>query len=76
MPPMVDLWTDVSAVVCPYLLVRGGVSPVVDDDDVAELMRRQPSATVVVVPDAGHSVQGDDPLLLAELVSGVLSPPR
>ena len=55
MPPMVDLWDDVSAVTCPYLLVRGGVSPVVDDDDVAELMRRQPGAEVVVVPDAGHS---------------------
>ena len=68
MPPMVDLWDDVSAVTCPYLLVRGGVSPVVDDDDVAELMRRQPGAEVVVVPDAGHSVQGDDPLRLADLI--------
>ena len=74
MPPMVDLWEDVGAVRCPYLLVRGGVSPVVDDDDVAELLRRQPAATVVVVPDAGHSVQGDDPLRLAELIEGVLSP--
>ena len=44
------------------------------DDDVAELLRRQPAATVVVVPDAGHSVQGDDPLRLAELIEGVLSP--
>ena len=75
MPPMVDLWDDVSAVQAPFLLVRGGVSPVVDDDDVAELQRRQPGATVVVVPDAGHSVQGDDPLRLAELIEGVLTPP-
>lgn len=68
MPPMVDLWADVSAVTCPYLLVRGGVSPVVDDDDVAELVRRQPAARVELVPDAGHSVQGDDPLRLAQLI--------
>lgn len=68
MPNMGDLWADVSAVQCPYLLVRGGVSPVVDDDDVAELQRRQPDSTVVVVPDAGHSVQGDDPLRLAEIL--------
>lgn len=69
LPPMRDLWADVEGVRCPYLLVRGGVSPVVDDDDVAELFRRQPDATVVVVPDAGHSVQGDDPLHLAQLVT-------
>lgn len=69
MPPMVDLWDDVGGVQCPYLLVRGGVSPVVDDDDVAELHRRQPGAAVVVAPEAGHSVQGDDPLRLAALIA-------
>jgi len=72
MPPMVDLWDDVSAVECPYLLVRGGVSPVVDDDDVAELRRRLPGARVELVADAGHSVQGDDPRRLAELIREVL----
>lgn len=71
MPPMVDLWDDVSGVTCPYVLVRGGVSPVVDDDDVAELLRRQPNAVVEVVADAGHSVQGDDPLRLAGIIRSV-----
>lgn len=69
MPEMHDLWDDVSAVTAPYLLVRGGISPVVDDDDVAELLRRQPDAEVVVVEGAGHSVQGDDPLRLAALIA-------
>ena len=32
---------------------------VVDDADEAELLRRQPAASVVHVADAGHSVQGD-----------------
>jgi pimeloyl-ACP methyl ester carboxylesterase len=41
---------------------------VVDDDDVAELRRRQPSVEVVVVDGAGHSVQGDKPLELAGLL--------
>ncbi|NLA36893.1 MAG: alpha/beta hydrolase [Actinobacteria bacterium] len=68
MPPMVDLWSDVAAVKAPYLLVRGGASPVVDDDDVAELMRHQPTAEVIVVDGAGHSVQGDDPLRLTEIL--------
>jgi pimeloyl-ACP methyl ester carboxylesterase len=41
---------------------------------VAELLRRQPDARVVVVEGAGHSIQGDRPvevvaLLQAELTS-------
>ncbi|MCB1283113.1 MAG: alpha/beta hydrolase [Microthrixaceae bacterium] len=75
MPPMDDLWDHVGAVAAPYLLVRGSTSPVVDDEDVAELLRRQPDARVVVVEGAGHSVQGDDPLRLAELLVPLL-PPR
>ncbi len=62
------LWDTVEAVTAPMLLVRGGLSPVVDDDDVAELRRRQPMAEVVVVDGAGHSVQGDRPVELAALI--------
>jgi pimeloyl-ACP methyl ester carboxylesterase len=64
-----DLWEAVSALDVPLLLARGGDSPVVDDDDVAELLRRRPDAEVVVVEGAGHSIQGDQPLALAELVA-------
>ncbi len=64
-----DLWEAVSAVEAPILLVQGGLSGVVDDDDIAELQRRQPSARVVVVEEAGHSVQGDRPLELAEILT-------
>jgi pimeloyl-ACP methyl ester carboxylesterase len=63
-----DLWQDVSDVRAPLTLVRGALSPVVDDDDVAELLRRQPDAEVLVVDDAGHSIQGDRPLELAQLI--------
>jgi esterase len=69
----VDLWDDVAAVHAPYLLVRGSLSPVVDDDDVAQLLRLQPDARVVVVDGAGHSVQGDRPLELAELLRAELA---
>jgi pimeloyl-ACP methyl ester carboxylesterase len=54
----------------PLLLARGSTSPVVDDADVAELVRRRPDAEVVVVDRAGHSIQGDRPLALAALVDG------
>ena len=52
----------------PILLLRGSLSPVVDDNDVAEVKRRQPTAEVVVVDGAGHSIQGDKPLELAALI--------
>lgn len=54
----------------PLLLARGATSPVVVDDDVAELVRRRSDAEVVTVDRAGHSVQGDRPLALAALVRG------
>jgi pimeloyl-ACP methyl ester carboxylesterase len=66
-----DLWDAVSAVTAPILLVQGGLSPVVDDDDIAELQRRRPDAEVVVVDAAGHSVQGDQPIELARILESV-----
>jgi pimeloyl-ACP methyl ester carboxylesterase len=67
------LWDDIAAIEVPLLLVRGGDSPVVDDDDVAELGRRKPDARVVVVADAGHSIQGDRPRELAALIEAELT---
>ncbi len=61
-----SLWDDVGAISVPALLVRGGLSPFVHDDDVAEMLRRLPSLEVVVVEGAGHAVQSDRPLVLAD----------
>lgn len=66
------LWDDVSATACPYLLLRGALSPVTDDADVAELLRRRPDARVEVVDAAGHSIQGDQPLVLADILRAEL----
>jgi pimeloyl-ACP methyl ester carboxylesterase len=41
---------------------------VLGDEDEEELRRRLPSARVVHVEDAGHSVQGDAPLELAAII--------
>ena len=62
------LWDDFSAVSCPVLLVRGALSPVVDDADVVEATSRQPSLQVEVIDGAGHSIQGDRPRELADLI--------
>jgi esterase len=68
MPRMADLWEDIEAIDAPYLLLRGGDSPVVDDADEAELRRRRPDARVVTVEGAGHSIQGDRPVELARIL--------
>jgi pimeloyl-ACP methyl ester carboxylesterase len=72
MPGLDDLWDAVGRAKMPLTLLRGSLSPVVDDDDVAELQRRNPSARVIVVDDAGHSIQGDKPIELASLLREVL----
>ena len=72
-PPPSPLWDVLAQIEVPLLLVRGGASPVVDDADVAELLRRQPAAEVVVVDGAGHSVQGDRPLELGALIADFVS---
>jgi len=71
-PSSEAMWADVAATTMPCLLVRGADSPVVDDDDVAELLRRRPDARVEMVKSAGHSVQGDQPLVLARHLEGEL----
>jgi pimeloyl-ACP methyl ester carboxylesterase len=63
-----DLWDEVSAQQGPLLLVQGGLSGVVDDEDIAELQRRQPDAQITVVEEAGHSIQGDRPVELAAIL--------
>jgi pimeloyl-ACP methyl ester carboxylesterase len=69
MPGLDELWDAVARVKVPFLLARGSTSPVVDDEDVAELQRRNPDAEVVVIEGAGHSIQGDRPLELAALLA-------
>ena len=63
------MWDDFGAIDCPVTIVRGSLSPVVDDDDIAEARRRQPDLSVHVVDGAGHSVQGDRPVELAALLA-------
>ena len=68
---MSPLWDDFGSIRCPVTLVRGSLSPVVDDDDVVEARRRQPGLVVHVVDGAGHSVQGDRPVELAAILGAM-----
>jgi pimeloyl-ACP methyl ester carboxylesterase len=62
------LWQDVSQITVPMMLVRGGDSKFVSDDDVAEFRRRMPAVRAEVVAGAGHAIQSDQPLALTALV--------
>jgi pimeloyl-ACP methyl ester carboxylesterase len=67
--PSEDLWEALGRIEVPLMLVRGmRTGSVVDDEAEAELVRRLPSARIEHVAEAGHSVQGDDPLTLAALL--------
>lgn len=60
------LWDDLAGIDVPVALFVGDRSPVVDDEDVRRFRECQPDADVVTVDDAGHSIQGDQPLVLAD----------
>ena len=65
------LWDDVTHLRVPTMLVRGGESAFVAYADAEEFVRRHPATRVEVVPDAGHSVQSDQPLNLARLIGSI-----
>ncbi|BBY06420.1 alpha/beta fold hydrolase [Mycobacterium noviomagense] len=74
MPDFAGLWDDLAATSAPITLVRGGKSDFVTDEDADELAQRaRDFRGVHVVENSGHSVQSDQPLVLVEILRGVLS---
>jgi pimeloyl-ACP methyl ester carboxylesterase len=68
-PDFGALWDAVERIKVPLMLVRGMLpQSVVDDADEQELVRRQPGARIEHLEEAGHSVQGDQPVELARLI--------
>ena len=69
-----SLWDAISEFKKPLMFVRGmRKQSVVSDSDEEELLRRAPHSRVEHVQEAGHSVQGDTPLELAELLRSFIS---
>jgi pimeloyl-ACP methyl ester carboxylesterase len=63
------LWDALGRIEVPVLLARGmREQSVVDDDDEVELLRRLPNAQVEHFDEAGHSLQGDTPVELAQTI--------
>jgi pimeloyl-ACP methyl ester carboxylesterase len=59
----------------PTTLVRGANSFFVNDEDANAFAEGAPGfRRTQVVPDAGHSVQGDQPAALVDILRGILNP--
>ena len=66
------LWPDLPRLSMPVMLVRGGDSAFVTQEDLAAMTTLLPAMRVEVVPGAGHAVQSDQPMALAALISDFL----
>jgi pimeloyl-ACP methyl ester carboxylesterase len=67
------LWDDVPAITMPTTLIRGANSFFVNDEDAEAFAKGAPGfQRTHVVADSGHSVQGDQPAALVDLLRGVL----
>jgi pimeloyl-ACP methyl ester carboxylesterase len=67
------LWDDVPAITMPTTLVRGANSYFVNDEDAEAFAKGAPGfKRTHVVADSGHSVQGDQPAALVEILRDVL----
>ncbi|NKZ12849.1 alpha/beta hydrolase [Mycolicibacterium septicum DSM 44393] len=67
------LWDDVPSITMPTTLIRGANSFFVNDEDADTFARSAPGfRRTHVVADSGHSVQGDQPAKLVEILRGLL----
>ena len=67
------LWDDVPSITMPTTLVRGAKSYFVNDDDASAFAAGAPGfQRTHIVADSGHSVQGDQPAALVDILRGVL----
>ena len=72
-PDFSGLWDELANIAVPITLWRGAKSGVVDDADVERFLQIQPTATVIVVDGAGHSIQGDRPVELARSFEAMIA---
>jgi pimeloyl-ACP methyl ester carboxylesterase len=67
------LWDDVRSITMPTTLVRGANSFFVNDEDAEAFANGAPGfQRTHVVADSGHSVQGDQPRALVDILGGLL----
>jgi len=68
----IDLWPLWQAITCPVLVVRGAESDVLAPETAKRMLETNPRARLVEVPDAGHTVPGDQPEVFRRLLTEFL----
>jgi esterase len=64
-----ELWAAWRAVTCPVLLVRGDASDILAPETARRMLAENARASLVSVPDCGHSITLDNPQGLLDVVS-------
>ena len=60
-------------ITCPTLVVRGGESNILSDENAERFANTLPDGRWISVPGAGHTVQGDQPAQLVREMRGFLT---
>jgi esterase len=68
-----SLWRDVRGISCPTLVLRGARSTILSRDGAERLAAALPRGELQEIPNAGHTVQGDNPAAFAAAVEGFLA---
>lgn len=68
-----ELWRRFRELAPPLLLVRGGQSDILSQEVAERVVAEAPAARLAVVPEAGHSVPGDNPGGFTEAVTAFLA---
>jgi len=69
---MPDLWPDLARIACPTLVVRGIESDVLSPQIAKRMLETLPDGRLVEIPDAGHTVPGDQPEAFLKAVRSFL----
>lgn len=69
---LMERFRQASRVTCPTLIVQGGLSDVFTAEDAQKLAAAFPLGRYAQVAEAGHTVQGDNPRILAQALTQFL----
>ncbi len=68
-----DLWPDLARIACPTLIIRGAESDVLSPQIVKRMLETLADGRLVEIPDAGHTVPGDQPEAFINAVRAFLA---